>query len=377
MKNLIKKISEKQQKFIKIILSNTNSEIKKLIIRPIILKQKEVLQVERYIGTKVFHSTINYKELVEIPFDYYRQTVIETEGTTFQFILKENGQYRQKQISNNYQDSNKSHDKIKNYIFKEGEQIPALVELGIFNKDYKIINSKYDKFKQINKFIEIIDDEIKSFEKKNITILDFGCGKSYLTFLLYYYFHEKKKIDATIIGYDLKEDVVKNCDQLALRFGYTKLKFVVADVTKDKLYNDKIDMIISLHACDTATDFALNFAIKNNVKHIFSVPCCQHEINLSINKGGDFDIFLRDGLFKERFSALLTDAFRVEILRDSGYKVDVIEFVDFEHTPKNIMIRATKTSTKKSNDKLKELKNKYKFNQTLFTLTTEADCKKV
>ena len=249
--------------------------------------------------------------------------------------------------------------------------MPALVDLGIFTKEHKIVASMYDKFKQINKFIEIIDNELKNYNSTEITILDFGCGKSYLTFLVYYYFAKLRNIKAKIIGYDLKADVVEHCNQIAKKYGYDGLEFVVSDVKKDKLYNNKIDMVISLHACDTATDYALNFAINNNVKYIFSVPCCQHEINLSISKAGDFDIMLKDGLFKERFSALLTDAVRTGILRAVGYSVDVIEFVDFAHSPKNIMLRATKNSTKKSYQSLLDLQNKYKFNQTLLSLQCE------
>ena len=213
-------------------------------------------------------------------------------------------------------------------------------ELGIFTKENKIVNQMYDKFKQINRFVEIIDDEFKNSNLKEITILDFGCGKSYLTFLIYHYFVNIKKIKANIIGYDLKKEVVENCNNLAKKYNCTGLKFVVSDVKKDKLFEGKIDMVVTLHACDTATDYALNFAIKNKAKYIFSVPCCQHEINLSIKQGGDYDLLLKHGIIKERFSALLTDSIRAEILSASGYSVDMLEFVDFAYSPKNIMIRA-------------------------------------
>ena len=186
----------------------------------------------------------------------------------------------------------------------------------------------------------------KNSNLKEITILDFGCGKSYLTFLIYHYFVNIKKIKAHIIGYDIKKDVVETCNKLAKKYNYTGLEFVLSDIKKDKLFSGKIDMVITLHACDTATDYALNFAIQNKAKYIFSVPCCQHEINLSINKGGELDIMLKDGIIKERFCALLTDEFRAEILRAFGYSVDMIEFVDFAHSPKNIMIRAKQTSSK-------------------------------
>ena len=226
----------------------------------------------------------------------------------------------------------------------------------------------YDKFKQINKFIELIDHSFKSINMDNITILDFGCGKSYLTFLIYHYFVNIKKINAKIIGYDIKKDVVKTCNDIVKKYNYRNIEFILSDVKKDKLFEGKIDMIVTLHACDTATDYALNFAINNKVKHIFSVPCCQHEINESISTAGDFDVLLQDGLIKERFSSLLTDSIRAEVLRANGYSVDVIEFVDFAHSPKNIMLRANLNSTKKSMKSIKDLQAKYKFKQTLLDL---------
>lgn len=278
------------------------------------------------------------------------------------------GKYTKSQSSNNLKEQNLNHNRQKNYILNEGEQIPALVDLGVFNQNYQIIKSKFDKFKQINRFIELIDDSFSKTNLKEITILDFGCGKSYLTFIIYYYFVYIKKIKATVIGYDLKEDVVQNCNAIALRYGYENLKFYVNDVTKGNLYNKPIDMIITLHACDIATDYALDYAIKNNVPFIFSVPCCQHEINQQIRPNGDFDILLKHGLIKERFCALLTDSIRAEILSQNGYSVDLLEFVDFAHSPKNIMIRANKTNRKIINFDIQTLCDKYNFKQTLWQL---------
>ena len=168
----------------------------------------------------------------------------------------------------------------------------------------------YDKFRQINRFIELVDDAFRASEQQEITILDFGCGKSYLTFILYYYFTVKRGVKATILGYDLKEDVVEHCNAIAQKYGYDGLRFVVSDVTRDTLADTHVDMVVTLHACDTATDYALWYAVEKGVKHIFSVPCCQHEINATIHKGGDFDVLLRHGLLQERFSALLTDSIR-------------------------------------------------------------------
>ena len=212
----------------------------------------------------------------------------------------------------------------------------------MFTPDLRIVKAKYDKYKQINRFIELVDDAFRASEQQEITILDFGCGKSYLTFILYYYFTVKRGVKATILGYDLKEDVVEHCNAIAQKYGYDGLRFVVSDVTRDTLADTHVDMVVTLHACDTATDYALWYAVEKGVKHIFSVPCCQHEINATIHKGGDFDVLLRHGLLQERFSALLTDSIRAAVLEDMGYTVDVIEFIDFAHSPKNLMLRCVK-----------------------------------
>ncbi len=270
---------------------------------------------------------------------------------------------------------NEGHNREKNYLIREGDAVPFLVELGIFTKEYKVVHAMYDKYRQINRFIEILDHAFCDYEKDEIYVLDFGCGKSYLTFLVYYYFAILKKKRVHITGYDLKRDVVENCNALAKKFGYHGLKFVVADVTRDALSSDKIDFVISLHACDTATDFALQFAMEREVPFIFSVPCCQHEVCSQIKKGeGELDLFLDQGIFKERLSSLLTDAFRVKILESEGYRVDVLEFVDFAHSPKNLMLRAKKTRNgKRSLAPLWELEKKYGFRQTLLHLRTKED----
>ena len=242
--------------------------------------------------------------------------------------------------------------------------------MGVFTKDFKVVKSKYDKFKQINRFIELVDDAFRAYDRQDITILDFGCGKSYLTFFLYYYFVEVKKVQAKIIGYDLKADVVENCNKIAKKYGYENLQFVVADVSRDKLYDMPIDMVISLHACDTATDYALAYAVQKQAKYVFSVPCCQHEVNLSIQNGGDMDVLLRYGIVKERISALLTDTVRAMLLEDEGYSVDVLEFVDLAHSPKNLMLRARKTHGKNAKNRVEveNLMQKYGFKQTLYTI---------
>ena len=379
-------ILNERGEIIKISISSPFSkdeEFNKMTIRPVIIKKQNCFQAERFKNNQVFHLNMSESEFsafLEEIFKKYAQIAVFKSGETITFSVGKNGKIKKSKSKNNLHQKSKNaeNNRQKEYIFNEGENIPALVDLGVFTPDFKIVNSKYDKFKQINRFIEIVNDAFTNDTNENITILDFGCGKSYLTFIIYHYFAEIKKKNVKIIGYDLKKDVVENCNKIAEKYGYNNLKFVVSDVTKDTLYDEHIDMVISLHACDTATDFALNYAISKNVKHIFSVPCCQHEVNKTIKKGGDFDILLKHGLIKERMSALLTDSIRASILEDMGYSVDVLEFVDFSHSPKNIMLRAKKTKnvSDKNRNQIAELQEKYGFTQTLYKLVGDYNEKK-
>ncbi|MBR2418946.1 MAG: SAM-dependent methyltransferase [Clostridia bacterium] len=368
----IKALGEKVKKLALSELKNKNYEYSKITARPFKSKKGLMWQLEKTKGSQVFHENMTEADfllwLSTEGKETFRQICLIAEGTTVHYTVFPD-KVKRKETGNSLKVKAQSHNKEKAYILKQGENIPALVDLGVFSKELTIVKSKYDKFKQINRFIEIIDDAFGKLNKDEITILDFGCGKSYLTFIVYYYFTEIKKIKAKVIGYDLKEDVVKNCNEIAKRYGYTDLKFYVNDVTKGELYEGDIDMVITLHACDIATDFALYHAIENGVPHIFSVPCCQHEICSSIKKGGDYDLLLSHGLIKERFSALLTDSIRAELLKECGYEVDIIEFVDFAHSPKNLMLRC-KLKKKKAPQlqSIKELTEKYGFTQKLFEL---------
>ncbi|MBQ6873108.1 MAG: SAM-dependent methyltransferase [Clostridia bacterium] len=380
MSNIITDLTENIDNIVKAVLSQPTKEAEytKITVKPVMIKGSLRFQLERFRDNKVYHLNLQKEQFIpwfEENADLkYKQILITEKERSVHYHLK--GINYGKKVSENKtkKEVPLSHNREKAYILKEGENIPALVELGVFTSDFRIVKAKYDKYKQINRFIELVDDEFSKFDKKDITILDFGCGKSYLTFILYYYFAVKRGMNTKIIGYDLKKDVVENCNKIAEKYGYDNLKFVVSDVTKDNLYNEKIDMIVTLHACDTATDYALNYAIGKGAKHIFSVPCCQHEVNKQIKKGGDMDILLKYGIIKERVSALLTDSIRATVLEAMGYTVDVIEFIDFEHSPKNIMLRAKKT--KKINRKLlstpQELCDKYSFKQTLLELVKES-----
>ena len=352
----------------------------KLTVRPLLLRGERMWQAERLEDNKAFHRNLTDAALLALARDElegaFRQALLQTETESRQYVLKRDGSYKKTGAAAAVPrpGGTESHNREKDYILREGEAIPALVELGVFTKDYRIVRAKYDKYRQINRFVELVDQAMREESAESIRILDFGCGKSYLTFILYWYFAVKRGMRTEIIGYDLKRDVVERCGALAARYGYEGLRFEVADVTRDTLTDTPIDMVVTLHACDTATDYALAYAIRRRVKTVFSVPCCQHEINNSIRRGGELDLLLGHGILKERVSALLTDAIRAAVLESEGYETDLIEFVDFEHSPKNLMIRARYTGRRRPADreKAEALRARYGFKQSLLELTEDS-----
>ena len=374
IKNYISEMNSEQ--LIKVVISNkVNKEVKynKITILLKEIKNRKFYQVEKYTDKQVFHENIDIEDLENKLLEYivnnYKQVAAWSNNTTYDMKISKKGKiHLSKRRGENSKLAKKTHNKEKNYILKEGMIIEPLIDLGIFTKEGKVINSKYDKYKQINRFIEIIDDEIKKNNYEELTILDFGCGKSYLTFVLYYYFVKIKKINVKMIGLDLKEDVIKKCNEIAKRYNYENLHFELGDINGFK-YNNKVDMVITLHACDTATDYALYNAIKWNAKMIFSVPCCQHELNAQM-KSEEFSILTKYGIVQERVAALMTDAIRANLLEASGYKTQLLEFIDIAHSPKNILIRASKgnISKEKKEKAMKEVENiikEFNLNPTL------------
>jgi len=370
------------EEIIKIVISNKMNNDVKFNKITILLKEdkgKEYYQIEKYTDKQVFHENISAESLEEKLLEYlqgnYKQLSAWSGIHTFDLKISKKGKvFLGKKTSDNAKVANKNHNKEKNYILKEGMIIEPLIDLGIFTKEGKVINSKYDKYKQINRFIEIIDDEVKRNDFEELTILDFGCGKSYLTFIVYYYFTQIKKINVKMIGLDLKEEVIKKCNDIAEKYGYENLHFEIGDINGFK-YNNNVDMVITLHACDTATDYALYNAIKWNTKMIFSVPCCQHEFNDQM-KAESLSILTRYGIVQERVAALMTDAVRANLLEYLGYKTQLLEFIDISHSPKNILIRAAKGNVSKDKKEkalaeVKALMEQFNFNPTLFNLLKE------
>ena len=334
---------------------------------------------EQFTEKQVFHKNIKEKELLEYLAETvadYLQLNVWTVGTEHIVLISKKGHISYKRKATEKSPVKTAGDRKKQYLIEEGTVVPPLEDMGIFTADGRVVRKMYDKFRQINRFIELIDDEIKGRDYKKINIIDFGCGKSYLTFIVYYYLTEIMGIKANITGLDLKADVIRNCNEAAKRYGYDGLHFEIGDINGYKC-KVKPDMVITLHACDTATDYALYNAVNWGADLIFSVPCCQHELNAQM-ASDKLSILTRYGIIKERTAALMTDAIRANLLWYKGYNTQLLEFVDMSHTPKNILIRAVKTQVP-NNTKDKYLKeaqsliDEFGFDPTLYNLFTKGE----
>lgn len=355
-----------------IIISNARNkdDITKVKVRPVLLKNDLVYQVSSFKGKQVFHANVDAVALIDKCMDWFRndfgQMEVHHEQGTLICLTNKKGTLTVKEKKTVLAQQNiplkkekskektgeevafaeerlqqLSHNRKKKYILEENIPVGFLVDLGVQTPQGKIVHSSYDKFRQINRFLEFVEDVLPALEQKEvIRILDFGCGKSYLTFAIYHYLHELKGKNVQIIGLDLKEDVIAHCNALKDKYGYENLQFLTGDI-KDYTGQDEVDMVVTLHACDIATDYALYKALKWNATVILSVPCCHHEVNRQIHNEA-LRPMLNYGIVKDRMAALATDSLRALILEEQGYDTQLLEFIDMTHTPKNILIRGVK-----------------------------------
>lgn len=374
---------------IRVILSNPSSKdgVIKICARPVLKNKSLLFQIEEYTKTQVFHKNLTAGDAgsyltgklssnASSQTAEFKNALVETKSFTANVLVSKKGTITIKKKMNTSAKQPKislSHNRKKKYILEEGIPVPFLIDLGVMTQNGSIVNSHYDKFRQINRFLEYIEDILPSLPTgRELRILDFGCGKSYLTFAIYYYLKVLKGYPVRITGLDLKEDVIRHCNELAVKYGYDKLEFLCGDIA----YYDgcsQVDMVVTLHACDTATDYALAKAVGWGAKVILSVPCCQHELNKQM-KNDLFSPVLHYGILKERMAALMTDGLRAQILEANGYRTQILEFIDMAHTPKNLLIRAVYNGHCADNKaQIDELLAAFDVNPTLYRLLCKKD----
>lgn len=374
---------------IRVILSNPSSKdgVIKICARPMLKNKSLLFQIEEYTKTQVFHKNLTAGDAGsyltgKLSSDTSSQTasfknaLVETQSFTANVLVSKKGTITIKKKVNASAKQPKislSHNRKKKYILEEGIPVPFLIDLGVMTQNGNIVNAHYDKFRKINRFLEYIEDILPSLPTgRELRILDFGCGKSYLTFAIYYYLKVLKGYPVRITGLDLKEDVIRRCNELAVKYGYDKLEFLCGDIA----YYDgcsQVDMVVTLHACDTATDYALAKAVGWGAKVILSVPCCQHELNKQM-KNDLLSPVLHYGILKERIAALMTDGLRAQILEANGYRTQILEFIDMAHTPKNLLIRAVYNGHCADNKaQINELLAAFDVNPTLYRLLCKKD----
>lgn len=323
----------------------------KVDVKPVKLKDELHYQFSYYYSQKVQHENLRpdvaQETMLRLFQEVFKQGLLHTQEADYQILISKKFKVTilKKQATRTKVEL--THNRKKQYVLEEGVAIPFLVELGVMTPDGKVVAKRYDKFRQINRFLEMIEDVVPHLDQtRTLNMVDFGCGKSYLTFALYHYLKEIRGLNLQVIGLDLKEDVIAHCNSLCAKFGYEDLRFLVGDIAD---YNDldRVDLVVTLHACDTATDAALEKAVRWGADVILSVPCCQHELFEQV-ESEMLSPLLNHGILKERFSALATDAVRAQLLDLVGYKTQILEFIDMEHTPKNLLIRAVKSKSSAS-----------------------------
>ncbi len=356
-------------------------DIVKIRLRPVLHRNTLIFQAEEFTKTQVFHKNMAKDEAVSylcglIP-SRFLQGQLDAAGQSAVILANKKGTVtvKSKKKTQPAKKITLAHNRSRNYILEEGTPVPFLVDLGVMTKDGRIVHAHYDKFRQINRFLEYIEDILPALPKdRTLRILDFGCGKSYLTFILYYYLVQVRGMDVSITGLDLKAAVIDRCNGAAEKYGYDKLRFQLGDIN-GYTPDGPVDMVITLHACDTATDYALYNAVSWDVKLILSVPCCQHEVNAQM-QAEHLSLFTRYGLIQERMAALLTDAARADLLTYRGYSTQVVEFIDMAHTPKNILLRARKanlpeSTRQKALEEVRTAMEEFHVRPTLYRLLAE------
>ena len=388
LKILLQKILNKDLQ--QIILSNSRhpEQTQKVKIRPVLIREELLFQETAYRGTQAFHENFTAEQLTDrictALQEQFRQGEFSAKTLQATALVSKKGKLTLK-----VKNSGKSprtegaaaseeeelqalaHNRTKHYILEEGKPVDFLVGLGVQTPDGRVTRARFDKFRQINRYLEFIEDVIDELPKdRTIRIIDFGCGKSYLTFAMYYYLHELQHRDIQVTGLDLKTDVIRHCNELAEKLGYDRLKFERGDISTYE-GTDVADMVVTLHACDLATDYALDKAVKWGARVILAVPCCQHELNRQIHNEVLAPVFSY-GVLKERIAALMTDGLRAQMLEQAGYDTQILEFIDMEHTPKNLLIRAVHTGKKKENkEQLRACLDAFGLHPTLERLLKE------
>ena len=313
--------------------------------RTVLEKKRSGWQAARYTEKQVFHENLSADALREflaglLPTGYLQ---LNAWSAAWEYTLlcnkKGHCTLRRSPVGTAAPEVQTAHDRTKRYLLAEGTVIPPLVDMGVLTPDGRVVKAMHDKFRQINRFLEIIDDALRDAPPRQLNIIDFGCGKSYLTFIVYYYLTAVRGVPVQMVGLDLKADVIEKCNAAARKYGYDGLRFEMGNIN-GYAAPFAVDMVLTLHACDTATDYALYNALQWGARMIFSVPCCQHELNAQFSS--ENDLLGRYGIIQERFCALATDALRARALEYCGYKTQLLEFIDFAGTPKNLLIRAVR-----------------------------------